>query len=75
MTSITTLFVVLTLYWLGGPTLHSFSLALLIGIGFGTYSSIYIAIGIALQLGLKREHMIQPVIEKEGADQQSLTDY
>lgn len=75
MTSITTLFVVLALYWLGGPTLHSFSLALLIGIGFGTYSSIYIAIGIALQLGLKREHMLQPVVEKEGADQQSLADY
>lgn len=75
MTSITTLFVVLALYLLGGPTLHSFSLALLIGIGFGTYSSIYIAIGIALQLGLKREHMIQPVVEKEGADQQSLADY
>lgn len=69
MTSITTLFVVLALYLLGGPTLHSFSLALLIGIGFGTYSSIYIAIGVALQLGLKREHMIQPTVEKEGADQ------
>ncbi|QLB20302.1 protein-export membrane protein SecF [Vespertiliibacter pulmonis] len=75
MTSITTLFVVLALYLLGGPTLHSFSLALLIGIGFGTYSSIYIAIGVALQLGLKREHMLQPVAEKEGADQQSLIDY
>ncbi|MGX2975234.1 protein translocase subunit SecF [Ursidibacter arcticus] len=75
MTSVTTLFVVLALYLLGGPTLHSFSLALLIGIGFGTYSSIYIAIGVALQLGLKREHMIQPVVEKEGADQKSLVDY
>lgn len=75
MTSVTTLFVVFALYWLGGPTLHSFSLALLIGIGFGTYSSIYIAIGVALQLGLKREHMLQPVVEKEGADQQSLSDY
>lgn len=75
MTSVTTLFVVLALFWLGGPTLHSFSLALLIGIGFGTYSSIYIAIGVALQLGLKREHMVQPVVEKEGADQQSLVDY
>ncbi|MDO4697063.1 MAG: protein translocase subunit SecF [Pasteurellaceae bacterium] len=69
MTSITTLFVLLALYWLGGPTLHSFSLALLIGIAFGTYSSIYVAVGVALQLGLKREHMIQPVVEKEGADQ------
>lgn len=75
MTSVTTLFVVLALYWLGGPTLHSFSLALLIGIAFGTYSSIYVAVGVALALGLKREHMIQPVVEKEGADQKSLADY
>lgn len=75
MTSVTTLFVVLALFWLGGPTLHSFSLALLIGIGFGTYSSIYIAIGLALQLGLKREHMIQPVVEKEGENTQSFIDY
>lgn len=75
MTSVTTLFVVLALLWLGGPTLYSFSLALLIGIGFGTYSSIYIAIGLALQLGLKREHMLQPVVEKEGADQASFIDY
>lgn len=69
MTSVTTLFVLFALYWLGGPTLHSFSLALLVGVGFGTYSSIYIAIGVALQLGLKREHMMQAVVEKEGADQ------
>ncbi|QBQ63173.1 protein translocase subunit SecF [Actinobacillus indolicus] len=75
MTSVTTLFVVLALYWLGGPTLHSFSLALLIGIAFGTYSSIYVAVGVALALGLKRDHMIQPVVEKEGADQKSLADY
>lgn len=75
MTSVTTLFVVLALYWLGGPTLHSFSLALLVGIAFGTYSSIYIAIGVALQLGLKREHMQKPVVEKEGADSQAFIDY
>ena len=75
MTSITTLIVVAALYWLGGPTLHSFSLALLIGIGFGTYSSIYVAIGLALQLGLSREHMIQPVVEKEGADQEEFRGY
>ncbi|MEG9490491.1 protein translocase subunit SecF [Mannheimia indoligenes] len=75
MTSVTTLFVVLALFYLGGPTLHSFSLALLIGIAFGTYSSIYIAIGVALQLGLKREHMVQPKVEKEGADQEAFIDY
>lgn len=75
MTSITTLFVVSALFWFGGPTIHNFSLALLIGITFGTYSSIYIAIGAALQLGLSREHMVKPVVEKEGADQQTFIDY
>lgn len=75
MTTLTTLVVVLALFFLGGPTLHSFSLALLIGIGFGTYSTIFIAIAVALELGLKREHMIQPVVEKEGADQNSMIDY
>lgn len=75
VTSITTLVVVWALYLLGGPTLHSFSLALLIGIGFGTYSTIFIAVSAALDLGLKREHMIQPVVEKEGENSQSFIDY
>ncbi|MBN6711025.1 protein translocase subunit SecF [Haemophilus haemoglobinophilus] len=65
MTSITTLFVVIALFAFGGPTIHSFSLALLIGIAFGTYSTIYIAITIALDLGLKREHMLIQIVEKE----------
>ncbi|MDY4713295.1 MAG: protein translocase subunit SecF, partial [Actinobacillus minor] len=43
--------------------------------GFGTYSSIYIAIGVALQLGLDREHMNKPVVEKEGANTESFIDY
>lgn len=65
MTSVTTLFVVLSLLFFGGPSIHSFSLALLIGIGFGTYSSIFIAIAVAFELGLKREHMLLKVVEKE----------
>ncbi len=75
MTSLTTLMVLLALLWLGGSTLYSFSLALLIGIAFGTYSSIYIAISVALQLGLTREHMIPPVVEKEGAEQEAFGSY
>ncbi|PJG85440.1 protein translocase subunit SecF [Conservatibacter flavescens] len=58
MTSITTIFVVVALLVFGGPSIHSFSLALLIGIGFGTYSSIFVAIAFAYDVGLKREHMI-----------------
>jgi preprotein translocase subunit SecF len=43
LTSGTTLFVVLALFIFGGGVIHDFSLALLIGIVVGTYSSIYIA--------------------------------
>ena len=38
----------------------------MIGISIGTYSSIYIASAFSLFLGLTREHMIEPVVEKEG---------
>ncbi len=43
LTSLTTLFTVLALYFLGGDVLHDFALVLLFGIFVGTYSSIYIA--------------------------------
>ncbi len=43
MTSFTTGLVVLSMFLLGGEALRDFSLALLIGIIFGTYSSIYVA--------------------------------
>ncbi|MDO4430310.1 MAG: protein translocase subunit SecF [Lonepinella koalarum] len=65
MTSITTLFVIISLLIFGGPSIYSFSLALLIGILFGTYSSIFVAICIAFDLGLKREHMQIKVKENE----------
>ena len=43
ITSGTTLFTVVALFTMGGPLIHGFATALLIGIGFGTYSSIYVA--------------------------------
>lgn len=42
-TSLTVMFVMLALYLFGGATTKYFSLAILIGVGFGTYSSIFIA--------------------------------
>jgi SecD/SecF fusion protein len=42
MTSLTTLLPVIALFIFGGSVLRGFSLALLVGIGFGTYSSIFI---------------------------------
>ncbi len=68
MTSAATLLVVLTLYVFGGAMLNGFSLVMLIGVSFGTLSSIYIVSALALKFGIKREHMLQQKIEKEGGD-------
>ena len=58
MTSLTTLLAVIILFLFGGPVMWDFSLALMIGIVVGTYSSIYIASAGALQLGLSREDLL-----------------
>ena len=48
LTSLTTLFVVLALFVLGGGIIHDFAFALLVGIVVGTYSSIFVASPILL---------------------------
>lgn len=58
MTSGLTLLVVIALLIYGGPTLFGFSLALLIGIIVGTYSSIYVSGATAVALGLKRSDLL-----------------
>jgi preprotein translocase subunit SecF len=50
---------VLSMLIFGGPTLHYFAVALTIGILFGIYSSIFVAAGIALRLGVKREDLVK----------------
>ena len=62
MTKVVTLIVVVALYVLGGPALKGFSEALIIGIVAGTYSSIYISSAIALDCGLKAEHLLPVAI-------------
>lgn len=56
---------VLSMFFFGGPTLHYFSLALTIGIWFGIYSSVFVASGISLGLGLKREDLIPKQVNKD----------
>ena len=46
ITSLTTLFVVLSLFFFGGSVIHDFSLTILIGVFIGTYSSIFVASGL-----------------------------
>ena len=43
LTSLTTLIVVAILYFFGGPGIHGFAFALVVGVFVGTYSSIFIA--------------------------------
>lgn len=66
MTSGTTLLVLVALFSLGGEVIHSFALALLIGIIIGTYSSIFVASPLVLALGLTREDML--TVKKENAE-------
>lgn len=66
LTSLTTLFVVLTLFVFGGEVLHGFSIALLVGIVVGTYSSIFIASPSVLALGIQREDLLE--VEKNDDD-------
>ncbi len=55
ITSVTTLIVVIVLFLFGGAVLKGFSFALLVGILVGTYSSIFIATPIVLDLYLKQD--------------------
>ena len=50
VTSITTFIVIFILWLFGGEVIHSFALAMIIGVIVGTYSSIYIASPIVVQL-------------------------
>ncbi|MDO9049711.1 MAG: protein translocase subunit SecF [Methylobacter sp.] len=66
MTSLTVILVLASLFFLGGEVIHNFSIVLLFGVFFGTYSSIFIASPMALLLGISPEDLMIPV--KEGAE-------
>ncbi|MCZ6578010.1 MAG: protein translocase subunit SecF [Gammaproteobacteria bacterium] len=59
-TSLTTLLVLFSLFFLGGEVIHAFALALIIGVIVGTYSSIYVATTTALLLGITRKDLMLP---------------
>jgi preprotein translocase subunit SecF len=66
MTSLTVVLVLVSLFFLGGSVIHNFATAMLFGVVFGTYSSIFIASPAALILGISPADLMIPV--KEGAD-------
>jgi preprotein translocase subunit SecF len=65
MTSMTTLLVLFALFIVGGEIIHSFAFTLIIGVLVGTYSSIFVASTVLLQLGVSKFDLLQ--VEKEGA--------
>ena len=60
ITGITTLLVLFALYFIAGETLAPFSLALIIGVLVGTYSSIYVASATAMVLNIKAQDLLPP---------------
>jgi len=68
MTSLTTMLTVFALLFFGGEILRGFSTALTIGIVVGTYSSIYIASALALDLNLTARDLLPVQKEKDAVD-------
>jgi preprotein translocase subunit SecF len=63
VTSLTTLLVLLALFFLGGEIIHGFALALIIGVVIGTYSSIYIASSALMTMNIHKQDFL--VVAKE----------
>jgi len=67
ITHLTTLLVCTALFVLGGPSVHSFSVTLIVGVIVATYSSIYVSTSAAVALGVSREDLLPPKLD-ENAD-------
>ena len=68
ITGITTLLVLTALLVLGGESIAPFSIALIVGIIVGTYSSIYTASATALLLGVSPQDLLEPIKDPELID-------
>ena len=76
LTSLTTFFVVFTLFMFGGEIIHAFAFTLLVGVVVGTYSSVFVASPILLWFGfdVKNYHVKLAAKAKREADKQKMRD-
>ena len=58
-TSLTTLFVILVIFIFGGESIRSFMFALLVGVGVGTYSSVFVASFLLYELSNKKKGTVR----------------
>jgi preprotein translocase subunit SecF len=68
ITGLTTLLVLVALLVLGGESVGPFSIALIVGIIVGTYSSIYTASAIALTLNVTAQDLLPPEADPDLVD-------
>ena len=68
MTSVTTLVVLLALFFIGGEVIHGFAAALIVGVVVGTYSSTYVASAVALLLGVSKEDLMKAPKEEANGE-------
>jgi preprotein translocase subunit SecF len=69
ITGVTTLLVLVALLLLGGESVGPFSIALIVGIIVGTYSSIYTASAVALTLDVTAQDLLPPEVDPELIDE------
>ena len=68
MTSLTTMLVLLALFFLGGEAVHGFAIALIVGVVIGTYSSIFVASPTALALQVTAVDLLPPAQDEKEVD-------
>ncbi len=76
LTSLTTFFVVFTLFMFGGEIIHAFAFTLLVGVVVGTYSSVFVASPILLWFGFDVKNYHNKLAEKakRAAEKQKMRD-
>jgi len=69
ITSLTTLLVLVALFYFGGEVIHGFAFALIIGVLIGTYSSVYIASSTLMAMNISKQDFLESVKEKKELDE------
>lgn len=69
ITSLTTLLVLVSLFYFGGEVIHGFAFALIIGVLIGTYSSIYIASSTLMTMNITKQDFLEQVKEDSELDE------
>lgn len=69
ITSLTTILVLVALFYFGGEVIHGFAFALIVGVLIGTYSSIYIASSTLMVMNITKQDFLESVKEKKELDE------